>query len=166
MILSGHAHCFADNVNTDYIIASKYKAKTLDIHEMAKHLMEDLDAEFIGRIRPGDFIIGRRNFGCGSSREAAPQVIKAAGIGAVIAISFARIFFRNSINIALPVFPCDTSFIRDGDKLEVDISTGMVTDISTGKNASATPLPQVMVNVIADGGLAAHVRKHGTFVLT
>jgi 3-isopropylmalate/(R)-2-methylmalate dehydratase small subunit len=166
MILSGHAHCFADNINTDYIIASKYKAKTLDIHEMARHLMEDLDPEFVGRIRPGDFIIGGRNFGCGSSREAAPQVIKAAGIGAVVAISFARIFFRNSINIGLPVFPCDTSFIRNGDELEVDISTGLVTDIATGKNANATPLPQVMVNVIADGGLAAHVRKHGTFVLT
>lgn len=166
MIIRGRAHCFGDDVNTDYVIASKYKAKTLDIREMAKHLMEDLDPGFAERMRPGDIIVGGRNFGCGSSREAAPRVIQAAGISAVLAVSFARIFFRNSVNIGLPVFPCDTAFIGDGDELEIDLASGGVNDISTGGSVQVAPLPQVMVNIIADGGLVAHLRKHGTFVLT
>ena len=165
MIIRGRAHCFGDDVNTDYVIASKYKAKTLDIGEMAKHLMEDLDPGFAERMRPGDIIVGGRNFGCGSSREAAPRVIQAAGISAVLAVSFARIFFRNSVNIGLPVLPCDTAFIGDGDELEIDLAGGGVRDIKTGGSVQAAPLPRVMVNIITDGGLVAHLRKHGTFVL-
>ena len=132
---------------------------------MAHHLMEDLDPTFVGRIQRGDFIVAGRNFGCGSSREAAPRVIQAAGIGAVLATSFARIFFRNSINIGLPVLICDTHWISNGDELEVNLATGTVTNRTTGVEIQARPLPKIMLNIMADGGLAAHIRKHGTFRL-
>ena len=162
MILRGRAHRFDDDINTDYIISSKYKAQTLRIEDAAKHLMEDIDPGFADRIAPGDIIVAGRNFGCGSSREAAPRVIKAAGIAAVVAASFARIFFRNSINIGLPVLACDTRDIGSGDEIEVDLASGQVRNLSTGASKAVQPLPKVMMNVIADGGLVQHIRKHGT----
>jgi 3-isopropylmalate/(R)-2-methylmalate dehydratase small subunit len=165
MILRGRAHRFDDDINTDYIISSKYKAQTLRIEDAAKHLMEDIDPGFAGRVRPGDIIVAGRNFGCGSSREAAPRVIKAAGLGAVVATSFARIFFRNSINIGLPVLASDTSDIASGDEIEIDLANGSVRNLSTGNSRTVQPLPQVMRNLIADGGLVAHIRKHGTYKL-
>jgi 3-isopropylmalate/(R)-2-methylmalate dehydratase small subunit len=165
MILRGRAHRFDDDINTDYIISSKYKAQTLRIEDAAKHLMEDIDPGFAGRVRPGDIIVAGRNFGCGSSREAAPRVIKAAGLGAVVATSFARIFFRNSINIGLPVLASDTSDIASGDEIEIDLANGSVRNLSTGSSRTVQPLPQVMRNLIADGGLVAHIRKHGTYKL-
>jgi len=165
MILSGRAFRFGDDINTDYIISSKYKAQTLRIEDAAKHLMEDIDPGFAGRIAPGDIIVAGRNFGCGSSREAAPRVIKAAGIAAVVASSFARIFFRNSINIGLPVLACDTRDIGSGDEIEVDLASGYVRNLSTGASKMVQPLPKVMMNVIADGGLVQHIRKHGTYML-
>ena len=165
MILKGRAHRFEDDINTDYIISSKYKAQTLRIEDAARHLMEDIDPGFASRVSPGDIIVAGRNFGCGSSREAAPRVIKAAGIGAVVAVSFARIFFRNSINIGLPVLACDTEGIRTGDEVEIDLSEGAVRNLSTGTTRVVQPLPKVMTNVIADGGLVAHIRKHGTYKL-
>jgi len=165
MILRGRAHRFDDDINTDYIISSKYKAQTLRIEDAAKHLMEDIDPGFADRIAPGDIIVAGRNFGCGSSREAAPRVIKAAGIGAVVAASFARIFFRNSINIGLPLLACDTQGISSGDEIEIDLASGRVRNVSTGTSKTVQPLPKVMMNVIADGGLAQHIRKHGTYKL-
>ena len=165
MILRGRAHRFGDDVNTDYVIASRYKAKTASIAEMARHIMEDLDPSFASRIKPGDFIVAGRNFGCGSSREAAPRVIREVGIAAVIAESFARIFYRNSINIGLPILACATGFIDQDDEIEVDLAVGGVRDLTKGQAVRANPLPKVMLNVVADGGLAAHLRKHGTFVL-
>lgn len=165
MILRGRAHRFDDDINTDYIISSKYKAQTLRIEDAAKHLMEDIDPGFADRIAPGDIIVAGRNFGCGSSREAAPRVIKAAGIGAVVAASFARIFFRNSINIGLPVLACDTQGIGSGDEIEIDLASGCVRNLSTGASKVVQPLPKVMMNVIADGGLSQHIRKHGTYRL-
>ena len=165
MILRGRAHRFDDDINTDYIISSKYKAQTLRIEDAAKHLMEDIDPGFADRIAPGDIIVAGRNFGCGSSREAAPRVIKAAGIAAVVAASFARIFFRNSINIGLPVLACDTRDIGSGDGIEVDLASGQVRNLSTGASKAVQPLPKVMMNVIADGGLVQHIRKHGTYRL-
>ncbi len=165
MMLKGRAHRFDDDINTDYIISSKYKAQTLRIEDAAKHLMEDIDPGFAGRIAPGDIIVAGRNFGCGSSREAAPRVIKAAGIGAVVASSFARIFFRNSINIGLPVLACDTDGIATGDEIEVDLASGTVRNLSTGQSRTVAPLPKVMMNLIADGGLVAHIRRHGTYKL-
>jgi 3-isopropylmalate/(R)-2-methylmalate dehydratase small subunit len=163
MKIAGRAHCFGDDINTDFIIASKYKTASLDPAELTRHLMEDIDPGFAQRIRPGDIVVAGRNFGCGSSREGAPVVIKAAGIGAVVAKSFARIFFRNAINIGLPLFICDTSALNTGDDLELDLEAGTGRDISTGATISAAPLPRAMINVVRDGGLAAHIRKHGTF---
>jgi 3-isopropylmalate/(R)-2-methylmalate dehydratase small subunit len=163
MKIAGRAHRFGDDINTDYIIASKYKTTSLDPAELTRHLMEDIDPGFAQRIRPGDIIVAGRNFGCGSSREGAPVVIKAAGIGAVVAQSFARIFFRNAINIGLPVFICDTAAINTGDDLELDLEAGTGRDATTGALITAAPLPRAMINVVRDGGLAAHIRKHGTF---
>ena len=163
MKIAGRAHRFGDDINTDYIIASKYKTASLDPAELTRHLMEDIDPGFAQRIRPGDIIVAGRNFGCGSSREGAPVVIKAAGIGAVVARSFARIFFRNAINIGLPVFICDTAGIDTGHDLELDLEAGTGRDVTAGLAIQAAPLPKAMINVVRDGGLAAHIRKHGTF---
>lgn len=163
MRLSGKAHRFGDDVNTDYIISGKYKFKTLDMTELARHVMEDLDPDFYGKITRGDFIVSGRNFGCGSSREQAPLAIKHAGISAVIADSFARIFYRNAINTGLPVVECDTSGVKPGDELKVDLGAGILYNRTRNTETKITPLPPVMLKILNDGGLAAHFRKHGGF---
>lgn len=165
MVLRGKAHKFGDNINTDYIIAGKYKFKTLDMDELAKHVMEDLDPEFATRLKPGDFVVAGRNFGCGSSREQAPLALIHAKVGAVIAVSFARLFYRNAVNTGLPVVECDTSAISSGDELEVDLGQGTVVNVTRGVTVSASPLPPFMQRIFEDGGLAAHIRKHGGFNL-
>lgn len=163
MQFQGRAHKFGDNVNTDYIISGKYKFKTLDMKELARHVMEDLDPEFYNKITAGDFIVGGANFGCGSSREQAPLAIKHAGISAVLAKSFARIFYRNAINTGLPVVECDTDRIEPGDDLLVDLAGGVITNKTRGITIPVKPLPVVMIKVLNDGGLAAHFRKYGGF---
>jgi len=163
MKISGRTHCFGDDINTDYIIASKYKTASLDPRELTRHLMEDIDPGFGQRVRPGDILVAGKNFGCGSSREGAPLVIKAAGISVVVAPSFARIFFRNAINIGLPLFVCDTAGISTGDELDIDLEAGTGRNRSTGATIEAAPLPKVMINIVKDGGLAAHIRRHKTF---
>ncbi len=166
MKLSGKAHRFGDDINTDLIISGKHKFKSLDIKDMSRHLMEDLDPGFSKKIAPGDYIVAGRNFGCGSSREQAPLVIKAAGISAVIAQSFARIFFRNAINVGLPVIECeDACRIEPGDVLEVDLDKGLVLDKTKNLKLAVKPLPKVMIKILQDGGLTAHFRKHGGFAL-
>lgn len=165
MLLRGKAHKFSDDISTDYIISSKYKGKLLDFREMAAHLMEDLDPEFVRKISAGDLIVAGTNFGCGSSREAAPRVIKAAGIGCVIATSFARIFYRNAINVGLPVVQCNTRRIDAGDELEVDLSTGVVVDKTKELTLESRPLPAIMLRILADGGLEEHIIRHGRFAL-
>jgi len=165
MVLKGKAHVFGHDINTDYIISGKYKFKTLDMDELARHCMEDIDPEFTSRVQPGDFIVAGANFGCGSSREQAPLVIKHAGISAVLAKSFARIFFRNAINNGLPVAECDTSGIQSGDQLEVDLEAGMVVNLTQGTELAVTPLPPVMMDILKEGGLAAYLKKHGGFKL-
>ncbi len=165
MLLSGKAHVFGDDINTDYIISGKYKFKTLDLAELARHVMEDLDPDFYRKITAGDFIVAGRNFGCGSSREQAPLAIKHAGISAVVAGSFARIFYRNAINTGLPVVECDTRAIEPGDELEVDLGAGILRNRTRGVEVGITPLPAVMLKILNDGGLAAHFRKHGGFSL-
>ena len=165
MKLTGKAHKFGDDVNTDYIIAGKYKLKTLDMKELAEHVMEDLDPEFYSKIKKGDFIVAGRNFGCGSSREQAPLAILNANIGAVIAKSFARIFYRNSINVGLPLLECDTSQIEEGDELEIDLEEGVVYNKTKDISIKVTPLPKVMLQILNEGGLAVHFRKYGTFNL-
>ncbi|GAV26265.1 3-isopropylmalate dehydratase small subunit [Carboxydothermus islandicus] len=163
MILRGKCHKFGNDVNTDYIISGKYKFKTLDMNELAKHVMEDLDPDFYNKITPGDFIVAGSNFGCGSSREQAPLAIKYAKIGAVIAKSFARIFYRNAINTGLPVIECDTDKINAGDELEVDLSKGIIRNLTTGEDIPIKPLPEVMIKILNDGGLIEHFKKYGTF---
>ncbi|MGQ9557790.1 MAG: 3-isopropylmalate dehydratase small subunit [Desulfurispora sp.] len=165
MILKGRAHKFGNDVNTDYIISGKYKFKTLDMNELAKHVMEDLDPEFYSKIAPGDFIVAGSNFGCGSSREQAPLAIKHASISAVLAKSFARIFYRNAINTGLPVVECDTDQIQPGDQLELDLAGGVLRNLSRGLDIPVKPLPPVMLKILSDGGLALHFRKYGGFNL-
>lgn len=164
MRLRGRAHKFGDSINTDYIISGKYKFKTLDMNELAKHIMEDLDPEFYKKIKPGDFIVAGKNFGLGSSREQAPLVIKHAGISAVIAKSAARIFFRNAINTGLPLIICpEADRIDAGDELEVDPQAGTVKDITKNIELKAEALPPIMIRILQDGGLAEHIIKHGGF---
>ena len=165
MIMRGKAHVFGDDVNTDYIISGKYKFKTLDMDELACHCMEDIDPDFAARVKPGDFIVAGGNFGCGSSREQAPLVIKHAGASAVLARSFARIFFRNAINKGLPAVECDTSGIQTGDELEIDLGAGKVTNLTRNTQMEITPLPAVMMDILAEGGLTDYLKRHGGFKL-
>lgn len=159
--LKGRAHKFGDDVNTDYIISGRHKFKTLDMRELARHVMEDLDPDFTGRLKPGDFIVAGKNFGCGSSREQAPLALKHAGVAAVLAVSFARIYFRNSINNGLPALVCDTSIIEEGDTLEVSLSEGVIRNITRGTAIEAHPLPRVMLDILSEGGLVPYMLKHG-----
>ena len=163
--LNGKAHIFGDNLNTDYVISGKYKFKTLDMNELSKHVMEDIRPGFYDEITAGDFVVAGENLGAGSSREQAPLVLKAAGIGAVVARSFARIFYRNCINVGLPVVECDTSKISEGDVLLIDIESGVVKNVTKNISIKAQPLPPVMMKILSDGGLAEHFKKYGGFAL-
>ena len=164
MRLKGKVHKFGDDINTDYIISGKYKFKTLNNRELAKHVMEDIHPDFYKEISEGDFIVAGRNFGCGSSREQAPLAIKYAGISAVIAKSFARIFYRNSINIGLPALKCDdTDRIDDGDILEVDLYKGIIINKTRDITFKINPLPTIMLNILKEGGLIKYLKKHKGF---
>ena len=160
MELKGKVHKFGDDVNTDEIIPARY-LNTSDPGELAKHAMEDADPEFVRKVHPGDFIVAGRNFGCGSSREHAPVALKAAGLSGVIAAGFARIFYRNSFNMGLPIFesPEAAAAIAGGREISVDLNTGVITDLTTGKKYSSQPLPPFMQELLADGGLMAHLKK-------
>ena len=164
-VMSGKAHTFGDNLNTDYVISGKYKFKTLDMNELAKHVMEDIRPGFYNEIEKGDFVVAGENLGAGSSREQAPLVLKAAGLAAVVAKSFARIFYRNCINVGLPVIEVDTSGIEEGDVLEVDIAAGLVKNVTRDVTLEAKPLPPVMMKILSDGGLAEHLKMHNGFAL-
>ncbi|HPU44199.1 MAG TPA: 3-isopropylmalate dehydratase small subunit [Dictyoglomaceae bacterium] len=164
MIIKGKVHKFGDDINTDYIISGKYKFKSLDFVEMSKHLFEDLDPNFYKKITPGDIIVAGKNFGCGSSREQAPLVIKYAGIGLVIAKSFARIFYRNSINVGLPLLEADTDEIDNGDELEVDLFKGKIYNKTKDKTIySKSTFPEIMVNILQAGGLVEYLKNEGDF---
>jgi 3-isopropylmalate/(R)-2-methylmalate dehydratase small subunit len=127
--------------------------------------LEDADPTFASRVQKGDFVVGGRNFGLGSSREHAPQIIKIAGVQAVLAKSFARIFYRNSINIGLLAIECDTDLINDGDELELDVKSGIIKDLTTKEDIKFAPLPDVMIKLLNDGGLVEHIKKYGDFKL-
>ncbi|NOX97586.1 MAG: 3-isopropylmalate dehydratase small subunit [Nitrospirae bacterium] len=166
MKLTGKAYKFSDDINTDLIISGRYKFSTLDMKELAKHVMEDVDPEFSQKVKPGEsFIVAGRNFGCGSSREQAPLAIKEAGVVAVIAQSFARIFYRNAVNVGLTVLEGDTGGIEEGDCLEVDLEKHLIRDEDKKKEIKIKPLPEIMVRVLAEGGLAAYFKKYGGFKL-
>lgn len=160
MQLNGTVIKYGDNVDTDVIIPARY-LNTIDKKELASHCMEDLDTTFTSRVKPGDIMVGGENFGCGSSREHAPIAIKASGIQLVIADSFARIFYRNSIDIGLPIIECPAAAkaIRDGDEVAVNLDTGVIEDKTTGESFTAAPFPSFIQKIIAVGGIENFVRE-------
>ena len=160
MELKGKVHKYGDNVDTDVIIPARY-LNTSEAKELAAHCMEDIDAAFAGRVKAGDIIVAGRNFGCGSSREHAPLAIKASGVACVIATTFARIFYRNALNIGLPILECPEAAeaIAAGDEVGIDLASGTITDETTGRTFKAEPFPPFMRELIAAGGLAAYMRN-------
>lgn len=152
-----------NDINTDYVISGRYKFKIQDPVELAKHVMEDLDPEFYSRLEKGDFLVAGSNFGCGSSREQAPMAIKFANISAVIAKSFARIFYRNCFNLGILAIEANTDGIAEGDQLEIDLDGGKIINKTKGTNIKIAPLPKTMQTLLADGGLVEHFKKHGGF---
>jgi len=159
MSLRGRVFKFGDDINTDEIIPARY-LNTSDPKELAKHCMEDADPDFPKKVKRGDIIVAGKNFGCGSSREHAPIAIKAAGVSAVIAKSFARIFYRNAINIGLPIFELkETDQIDEGDILEIDPKTGTIKDITKGKEFRANPIPSDIGRIIEAGGLMEYAKR-------
>jgi len=164
-MLKGKAFKFGDNISTDHIIPGRYAYLRSNLPELAKHAMEDADPDFVCKVNKGDFIVGGGNFGLGSSREHAPLVIKMAGVSAILAKSVARIFFRNAINLGLPVLICDTDGINDGDELEVDLAEGTVYDKTSGVKLTFSRLPEVMLDILEEGGLVPYIQKYGDFKL-
>lgn len=154
MVVQGKVHKYGDNVDTDVIIPARY-LNTSNHQELAAHCMEDIDKDFVKRVQPGDIMVANKNFGCGSSREHAPIAIKASGISCVIASTFARIFYRNAINIGLAILECDEAAkdIQAGDEVKVDFDTGVIENLTTGKKYQAEPFPPFIQNIIEKGGL-------------
>lgn len=164
-MMRGRGFKFGDDISTDLIAPGRYFHLRSNLPELAKHVLEDADPEFASKVKPGDIVVGGRNFGLGSSREHAPTIMKIAGVGAVLAKSFARIFFRNSINIGLPVLICDTDKIDEGDMLEIDLRKGVVRNLTKNLEINFNPLPEVMIKILSDGGLVDHITKNKGFNL-
>jgi 3-isopropylmalate/(R)-2-methylmalate dehydratase small subunit len=164
-LLKGRAFKFGDDISTDLIIAGKYAHLRSNLPELAKHAMEDANPEFIKLVRPGDFIVAGSNFGLGSSREHAPLVIKMAGVSAILAKSFARIFFRNAINQGVPALICPTEKIADGDALEISLDEGLIRNITRNESYSFTKIPPTMLNILNEGGLIPYINRHGDLKL-
>ena len=160
MKAQGTVYKYGDNIDTDVIIPARY-LNTQDAKELASHCMEDIDKSFVTKVKAGDIMVGGENFGCGSSREHAPLAIKSAGVDCVIAKSFARIFYRNAINIGLPILECPAASeaIADGDTVAIDFDTGIITDVTTGATFQAEPFPPFIQNIIQKGGLMASIRE-------
>ncbi len=161
----GFAWKFGDDISTDHIAPGRLFHLRTNLPELAKHVLEDAREDFAPNMKKGDFVVAGRNFGLGSSREHAPTIIKIAGVNGVMAKSFARIFFRNAINIGLLLIECDTDSINEGDKLEADLKKGLVKNLTQNIEIPVTPLPDVMIKILNDGGLAEHIQKHGDFKL-
>ena len=160
MRAQGKVHKYGDHIDTDVIIPARYLA-TQDEKKLASHCMEDIDTSFVTKVQPGDIMVGGWNFGCGSSREHAPIAIKASGISCVIAKTFARIFYRNAINIGLAILECEAASdgIQDGDQVSVDFDTGVITNETRGETYQAEPFPPFLKDMIQKGGLMASLRK-------
>ena len=160
MLFKGTAHRYGRDIDTDVIIPARY-LNTSDPAELAKHCLEDLDPAFVGNVRPGDVLVAEENFGCGSSREHAPVAIKAAGVSCVVAAGFARIFYRNAINIGLPIMECPAAVaaIRQGDVVSVDTQAGRIVNETTGEAFDVEPFPPFIAEIIDEGGLVARTRK-------
>ena len=160
MNTQGKVFKYPDNVDTDVIIPARY-LNTANAQELAKHCMEDIDTAYVNRVQPGDIMVAGWNFGCGSSREHAPLVIKTCGTGCVIAKSFARIFYRNAINIGMPILECEAAAeeIQAGEEVAIDFDTGIISNITTGKTYQAEPFPEFIQNIIKKGGLLASLKE-------
>jgi len=165
VILKGTVFKFGDNISTDLIAPGRYAHLRSNLPELAKHVMEDAEPTFASKVKPGDFIIAGKNFGLGSSREHAPLIIKTSGVSAIVAKSVARIFFRNAINQGLPVLICDTDHIDSGDIIEVNLAKGVITNLTSGIQLTFGKLPQVMLDILSEGGLVPYINKYGDFKL-
>lgn len=162
-IKKGKAFKFGDGISTDHIAPGRLFHLRSNLEEFSKHVLEDADPNFASTMKKGDFVVAGSNFGLGSSREHAPQIIKIAGVGAVIAKSFARIFYRNAINIGLLLIECNTDKIDAGDELELDVQKGVLKDVTKNIEIEIMPLPDVMIKLLNDGGLIEHIKKNGDF---
>jgi len=165
MILRGKAIKLGDDISTDHIIPGRFAHLRSNLPELARHIFEDTLPAFTSRVNQGDFVVGGKNFGLGSSREHAPVVIKMAGISAILAKSVARIFFRNAINQGVPVLLCDTDRISDGDELEINLTGSVVTDLTSGVKLSCGRMPPLMAAILDEGGLIPYIQNHGDFVM-
>jgi 3-isopropylmalate/(R)-2-methylmalate dehydratase small subunit len=162
-MLKGKAFKFGDNISTDHIVPGRLLHLRSNLAELAKHVLEDADPTFVERVKKGDFIVAGKNFGLGSSREHAPLVIKMSGVSAILAKSVARIFFRNAINIGLPVLICDTDKINNGDTLEVSLETGEIRDLTNNVQLHSSRMPEVMLRILNEGGLIPYIKKYKSF---
>ena len=163
MMLTGKVFKFGDNISTDLIAPGRLLHLRSNLPELAKHTLEDADPTFVKRLKKGDFIVAGKNFGLGSSREHAPLIIKMSGVSAILTKSVARIFFRNAVNIGLPVLICDTDKVSDGDKLEVDLKKGEITDLTNKAKLYVNPMPDIMLRILEEGGLIPYIKKHKSF---
>lgn len=164
-VYKGKAFKFGDDISTDHIAPGRLFHLRTNLPELAKHVLEDADPNFSKEVQKGDFVVAGNNFGLGSSREHAPTIIKMAGVSAVLAKSFARIFYRNAINVGLPVLICDTDKIDKNDLLEVDLSSGVIKNLTKNTELKFAPLPDAMIKILNDGGLVSHIEKHKGFNL-
>ena len=160
-MLRGKALKFGDDISTDLIQPGRYNYHRSNLPELAKHVLEDADPTFASKVKKGDFIVAGKNFGLGSSREHAPAILKLAGVSAILAKSVARIFFRNAINVGLPVLICDTDKINDGHELEIDLASGTIVNLTNGAKLTSGAIPDVMLQILSEGGLVPYIKKHG-----
>ena len=165
MVLKGRALKIGDDISTDHIVPGRLLHLRSNLPELAKHVLEDADPTFAQRVKKGDFIVAGKNFGLGSSREHAPLVIKMSGVSAILAKSVARIFFRNAINVGLPVLICDTEPINEGDELDVDLRSGKIIDQANGAELRAGRMPEIMLRILNEGGLVPYIKKYRDFVV-
>ncbi len=164
-MLRGRAFKFGDSISTDHIIPGRFYYLRSNLPELAKHVLEDIEPDFLFSFNSGGFLVAGRNFGLGSSREHAPLVLKMAGVKAVLAESVSRIFFRNAINLGLPLLICDTSKIDSGDELEVDLPSSQIRNVTRGELLTFGKIPEVMLAILAEGGLVPYIKKYGDFKL-
>ena len=162
-MLRGKAFKFGDSISTDHIVPGRLLHLRSNLAELAKHVLEDVDPTFAKRVASGDFVVAGSNFGLGSSREHAPLVLKMSGVGAVLVKSVARIFFRNAINVGLPALICDTDKIDDGDKLEVDLETSKINNLTNGAELGFSKMPEIMLRILSEGGLIPYINKYKSF---
>ena len=165
-MLTGKAFKFGNNISTDHIVPGRLLHLRSNLPELAKHVLEDASPSFARQVKEGDFIVAGKNFGLGSSREHAPLVIKMAGVSAILANSVARIFYRNAINVGLPVLICETGSINDGDELEIDLGSGKINNKTTGTGLHFSSLPDIMLSILNEGGLVPYIKKHKDFIVS